>query len=361
MRLYAVTMTGDTNTAPSAMSGLGRATDQVVAIEKAVDEAWSAIKLQMQKDPVPFYQSIFVAPEYYFSNQRHADDRFYSKDVKQFIVSRLSALAKKYPRMLIIPGTILWKKSAYRQAATTTTIGSRGGNVVPSPKNQTRVNSTLGRIATANAQFQTDANLPGWSHAGRFGRDDSDQTNEATFDMPRYYLEHADTLHTQIAQNVAYIFKDDVVLKYHKAGNFKEVEGEADNIVFAPGVISGVFKVGNVTYGIEVCRDHCMQVLKSGGGTVNIQVIISSYIPNISQGMAMSNGGVLVHSSTQATSKNDNVDQIHLKDNTSRLVASRRVGGSQLWVIDMDDSASGISSGSEKLTSVTVLAASHVH
>lgn len=361
MRLYAVTMTGDTNLAPSAMAGLGRATEQVVAIEKAVREAWDAIKLQMQSKPVPFYQSIFVAPEYFFSNQRHVDDRFYSKDVKQFIVSRLSALAKQYPRMLIIPGTILWKKSAYRQSATTVGIGSRGGNVVPSPKNQTRANSTLTRIATANARFQTDSNRPGWSHSGRFGRDDSDQTNEANFDMPKYYLDNAQALNTQIAQNVAYIFKDDVVLKYHKAGNFKEVEGEADNIVFAPGVISGVFKIGNVSYGIEVCRDHCMQVLKSGGGMVNIQVIISSYIPNISEGMAMSNGGVLVHSSTQATSLADNVDQIHFKDNSAKLVAAKKVGDSRLWVIDMDDGACGITNGGDRLQSVTVLPASHVH
>lgn len=59
MRLYVVTMTGDTNLALNAMSGLGRATDQVLAIEQAVDDAWSAIKLQMQSKPVPFYQSIF--------------------------------------------------------------------------------------------------------------------------------------------------------------------------------------------------------------------------------------------------------------------------------------------------------------
>lgn len=173
--------------------------------------------------------------------------------------------------------------------------------------------------------------------------------------------DHAQELNTQIAQNVAYIFKDNVVLKYHKAGNYKEVEGEADNIVFAPGVISGVFKIGDVRYGIEICRDHYMQVLQSSGSTVHIQVIVSSYIPNINQGMAMSNGGVLVHSSTQSTMKTDNVDQIHFKDSNSKLVASKRVGGCQLWVIDMDDTACGITNSSERLQSVTLLPASHVH
>jgi hypothetical protein len=352
-------MTGDTNTNPTALSGLGHATEQVKAIEKAVGEAWQAILLQMQSKPVPFYQSIFLAPEYFFSNQRHANDRFYSKDVKQFIVSRLSALAKRYPKILIIPGTVLWKKSAYREGPIAKGFGIGFG---PSPKNQSRANKTLARLATARANFQTDDNLPGWSHSGKFGRDDSDIGNEQNFYMPKYYLDNAKALNTQIAQNVAYIYKGDVVLKYHKAGNFKEVEGEADNIVFAPGVISGKFKVGAVSYGIEVCRDHCMEVLKQGGGSVNIQVIVSSYIPNISDGMVMSNGGVLVHSSTEMTSKNTNVDQIHFNDGKSKLVAAKRVGGCQLWVIDMDDAACGISrSTSENLTSVTLEAASRAH
>lgn len=363
MRLYAVTMTGDTNAGPSTTAGLGRATQQVEAIEKEVAGAWGAITSSMQRDPKPFYQCIFVAPEYYFSNQRHSNDRFYLKEVKQFIVTRLSALAKKYPKMLIIPGTVLWKKSAYREGARKVEIGRGAANIVPSPKNITRIAKTLDRLAKAHTDFATDNNLQGWSHAGKFGStDDPTSTNESRFYMPKYYLDHAKELNTQIAQNVAYIFKNDVVLKYHKAGNFMEVEGEASNIVFAPGVISGVFNVGPVAYGIEICRDHCMQVLKKGGRDVNIQIIISSYIPNIAGGMSMSNGGVLIHSSTQATKKTDNVDQIHFKDQNSKLAASTRVGNSQLWVIDMNDAVCGIANdGSEKLESVTLLEAAHVH
>lgn len=365
MRLYVVTMIGDTNSAPSMLNGLGRATAQVDAIEKSIDAAWTAIKQKMHADPKPFYQYVFVAPEYYFSNQRHQNDRFYSKDVKQFIVSRLSALAKKYDKLLIIPGTVLWKKAAYDEIVPgPLTIGTRVAPVkVQSAKSTARVQSALTRIANANALFGTENNAGGWSHAGQFGRDEGDGSNEANFDMPRYYLQRAKDLNTQIAQNVAYIYKGDVVLKYHKAGNYKEVYGEQSNIVFAPGNISGIFKVGTVTYGIEICRDHYQQVLAKAGQNVNIQIIISSYIDNDAGVVALQNGGVLIHSSTQKTQKTDNVDPIFFKDQAStKLVAAQRVGNSQLWIIDMDDKLGNITpSWSDTLTPVTLQAASHVH
>jgi predicted amidohydrolase len=360
MRLYAVTMTGDTNTSPSALNGLGRALSQVSAIEKAVGDAWDAIKLHMQSNPHPFYQSVFLAPEYYFSNQRHTNDRFFSQDVKRAIVARLAALAKKYPKFLIIPGTILWKKKAYQSELK---IGTRA-KPQQTAKSVARVTSTLNRINTAKTQFNTETNYPGWSHSGKFGRNeaayDADH-NEDNFNMPRYYLEHAEELNTEIAQNVAYIFKDDAVLKYHKAGNYKEVNEEQSNIVFAPGNITGLFKVGNVAYGIEICRDHAQKVLSSANQSVNIQIIISSWIENTPSSTALANGGVLLHSSTQKTLKSDNVDQVQFKDNTAKLVAAKRVGSTQLWIIDLDDQTCGVTVGSENLKSNTMLAPSHIY
>ena len=356
-----MTMTGDTNTNPSTLNGLGRALSQVAAIEDAVKDAWQAIKVHMQSHPHPFYQSVFIAPEYFFSNQRHSNDRFFSQDVKRVIVARLSALAKQYPKLLIVPGTILWKKKAYQSEMK---IGQR------TPPQQTaksvaRVTKTLNRITTANTQFGTERNNPGWSHAGQFGRNpaayDTDH-NEDNFDMPDYYLQHADQLKTEIAQNVAYIFKDDVVLKYQKPGNYKEVENEQTNIVFAPGNISGLFKVGNVAYGMEICMDHALGVLASANQEVNIQIIISSWTTNRAGKTVLSDGGVLLHSSTKRTGVNANVDQVQFKDNSAKLVSSKPAGATQLWVIDMNDQTCGLTqSGNEKLHSDTMLAPTHIH
>ncbi len=361
MRLYAVTMTGDTNAGPSSLNGIGRAVAQIDRIEKAVKEAWDAIKLQMQRDPHPFYQSVFLAPEYYFSNQRHSNDRFFAQDVKRLIVSRLRTLARQYPKILIIPGTVLWKKKAFSGDLT---LGKPGQRLerVQNQKSVDRINKTLNRIVNANATFNTKANDPGWSHSGQFGRNPDSYKidhNEDRFFMPRYYLENAKALDTEIAQNVAYLFKDDVVLKYHKVGNFQEVMNEQSNIVFAPGNITGLFKVGGVPYGIEVCRDHAQNVLSSALQNVNIHIIISSWIPNIPASTALTDGGVLLHSSTKKTTLAQNVDQIQFKDNSTKLVASKPVGAlAQLWVIDLSDQICGIKKSlSDRLTSDTMLAA----
>jgi predicted amidohydrolase len=315
----------------------------------------------MQSHRHPYYQSVFLAPEYYFSNQRHSNDRFFSQDVKRYIVSRLRTLARQYPEILIIPGTVLWKKNAFSGVLT---LGKPGEGLKrqQTQKSVDRVNKTLNRIVNARAQFNTTSNFPGWSHSGQFGRNpDSYNTehNEDKFFMPKHYLENAKDLNTEIAQNVAYIFKDDVVLKYHKVGNFQEVMNEQSNIVFAPGNITGLFKVGGVPYGIEVCRDHAQGVLSGSLQNVNIHIIISSWIANTPVRTALTNGGVLLHSSTKKTTVNANIDPIQFKDNSAKLVASKSVGAlAQLWVIDLDDQACGINNTfSERLTSDTMLAA----
>jgi hypothetical protein len=49
-----------------------------------------------------------------------------------------------------------------------------------------------------------------------------------------------------ITQNTAYIAYGGKILKYHKYGNFNEVEGDENDrsVVFAPGSASGRFNIG---------------------------------------------------------------------------------------------------------------------
>lgn len=132
------------------------------------------------------------------------------------------------------------------------------------PKGFDRNNKALNRIVNANANFNTKANDPDWSHPGQLGRNPDSYNidhNEDRFFVPRYYLEHARNFDTEIEQNVAYLFKDDVVLKYDKVGNSQEVMNEPSNIIFAPANNTGLFKVGVVPYGIEICRNPAQNVL----------------------------------------------------------------------------------------------------
>src|SRR5262249_33492283 len=101
-----------------------------------------------------------------------------------------------------------------------------------------------------------------------------------------------------IGQNTAYVCKGTSILKYHKIGNSAEVNGYGKNIVFAPGNIAGQFLVGDVRYGLEICMDHWLGILKeSGAPEVDVQLITSSTTSNRPLHYNIKYGGVVLHAS----------------------------------------------------------------
>src|SRR5437016_5576658 len=67
-------------------------------------------------------KGIFLAPEYYFASE-HAgqverygslNERCLTETGKDFIVQSLLTASKTYPQILLIPGTVAWKKSLTR-------------------------------------------------------------------------------------------------------------------------------------------------------------------------------------------------------------------------------------------------------
>jgi predicted amidohydrolase len=274
MRLYAAIVSEESDLPQTyKLKGLGKALKQIERLEKLVASAWEAITTQRQAHPVTNYQCVFVAPEYFFSNQRYRNDRFFSHDVKRTIIQRLSTLAKRFPQLLIVPGTVLWTKDLYDKQ-----LVSRG--LFRKPKvvrtfNQARFDKAKARIEAAGSTHGTQTSLKGWSHT----RDD--QTREV-----------------KIAQNVAYLCLGATMLKYQKVGNYKEVENEKDELVFVPGSLIGRFTVGGVKYGLEVCMDHALGVfdssVQSPDDKVHVQIVVSSFV-SVKQNP---NALVTVHSST---------------------------------------------------------------
>ena len=89
-------------------------------------------------------------------------------------------------------------------------------------------------------------------------------------------------------------------LKYHKIGNYKEVEGESDTIVFASGNIVGRFKVGDVKYALEVCMDHAVGVVAQTtfcqADEPHVRLLVSSYVDQ--EKSSTLNDLAVLHSST---------------------------------------------------------------
>lgn len=273
MRLYAALVSEATDQPETqALQGLGRAMAQMERLEAMVTDAWAAMQTEYQAHPVPSAQYVFLAPEYFFSNRRSADDRFFSHDVKRATIERLRALSAQFPKMLIVPGTILWTKPLFD---TRLRVLGRGQSVVQKSVNQSRMQKAVARIQAAG-QFGTTTNEIGWSHS----RDIA-------------------TTERKLAQNVAYLCLGGRILKYQKVGNYQEVANEADDLMFVPGSIVGRFSVGNVKYAIEVCMDHALGVFDStvgASGKVHVQLVVSSYV-SVKQNP---NASVTVHASTEA-------------------------------------------------------------
>src|SRR5579884_1632850 len=189
MRLYAAILREDTwQPSTKALNGLGKAKADFDRIEKYVDQAWTQITNMRQAHPVVDWQAVFLAPEYFFSNRRESNDRFFSHDVKRTIVQNLAALAKKYPKLLIVPGTVLWTKE--QNKGTPEDIRKRKDKME-------------WRSLFAEVFFGTNTKSKGWAYSGN----------------PK-------GKNVRIAQNIAYVCLGDQIVKYAKVGNYKEVEGE---------------------------------------------------------------------------------------------------------------------------------------
>jgi len=334
VRLFAAIVSEETRTPSGYLKGWGKALSDLDALKKSVAEAWSRITEMRQGHPVPDWQAVFLAPEYFFSNRRDAQDRFFAHETKRIILKGLASMAKNYPQLLIVPGTVLWTKELYDKTPT----GPQ--------QNAARLNKARARNQYARATFGTSSGQD-WSFTG-----DMTATN------------------VKIAQNVAYVCLGDQIVKYHKVGNYKEVEGEKGNIYFASGSIVGRFSVGGVKYGLEVCMDHALGALDTtiaAQGQVHIHLIISSYV-KFSQ---RSTAPVTLHSSTEGadillgTDKGEfgrpgevsgNVTQFHdpgtrqvrfVSGGGARLAAGfksnpLKLGPLTIWVIDLDNTKLGI-------------------
>jgi predicted amidohydrolase len=273
MRLYAVIVSEASDLPETqALKGLGKAMKQMERLEKLVADAWDAITVERQAHPVVNYQSVFLAPEYFFSNRRHANDRFFSHDVKRTIISRLSALAKKFPRLLIVPGTVLWTKDLLDKKW----IMQGGLPKEVRSVNQARLDKGVTRIKAASGTHGTEINKKGWSRTRDVKTEDR-----------------------KIAQNVAYVCLGPTILKYQKVGNYEEVMNESDDLVFVPGSLIGRFTVGGVKYGLEICMDHALGVfdssVQSPTDRVHVQIIVSSFVSCPQN----PNASVTLHSSTE--------------------------------------------------------------
>ena len=265
---------------------------------------------------------LFVAPEYYFaaSDSAHA----IPQTQKDQIVGFLRALSSEHPTLVLVPGTIAWKKPVLRSGPK----AYKKGTMIP--KERGRYEKFLERITSAR-----DAELDLVSHAvdrdvnervaragtdlGAIRRIRTDYRQIATqnlagtvtdtYDrrlrMGAKLKENADRC--SIARNTAYGFYNGrEVARYHKRSDYMEVfpsESDGGFVIYEPGGgpegPGSHFEVESVRFGVEVCLDHQIGFLsQSGGWYPDIQIIMSADTPLVHEHSFTVEGGYVVHASS---------------------------------------------------------------
>lgn len=287
---------------------------------------------------------VAIFPEYFFAeptsttqNHGRGDIRSLDEDEKDDFFRFVQTVSEKYPKIIIFPGTIAWHKSFTRQG--TQALHSHGPQI-GTPKATSRYHKAVAALQTShqrafgvayNPNSALAGNLNAWD-GGYFLPDTSFNTaslgtpsptlsvtlNPGTV-MPRYVTKYSDTYGGRVHQvqtfentpsakqrlvrSTAYVFQGGYCkFKYNKQGDFHEVLGGSNHFAYVPGVANGVFKLDNITFGVEVCLDHAIGFLaRNYPGTVDIHVVMSATVPINLANIKAGNGGHIIHADAVPT------------------------------------------------------------
>ena len=292
---------------------------------------------------------ILVAPEYFGVRQDGGNwngyNRFRSRAIteqtKNFIVDQMIALSRNFSYILIVPGTIAWKKpldrSPHEQNKRDPYTGQRTGPPKPLPrrlKNAFRLiveafgpDRMAGHVL-ASPELRNAISLA-LSMLGFPATNDniSKVLQDATvrtqiinhFNLPPNCFHVMPTLASQAAQvsggapfmmrNTAYAFwRGRILLKYNKRGNFHEAVGEGNQAVFIPGQFSGTFswqpEGRSFDMGLEVCLDHQLgylmnDVRSNAQGPRDFYMVSSAWTTNNPANVPLKLNGCFLHACTE--------------------------------------------------------------
>jgi hypothetical protein len=256
------------------------------------------------ENPAGRLSMIFVAPEYMFMNacQPHlhnvTDDRFLGLTERNDIINALTDISKTYDSQLIfVPGSIAFKKPFYRQGDTSEILNAR-------------YSSVFDRIESGAAQFVSPTvNLEqakAYSLSGQFQAGSNIYNALTTIDklsILNTAIQAQDT-NLQIGENKMYMFhRGKAIATYKKKCDFHEVlPGYPQPTIFVPGEKRGRATVGGVSFGLEICLDHCNGTLSSAGSSTGdlpvVHAVASAWVSLQGGNTVVRPGGYMVHASS---------------------------------------------------------------
>ena len=245
------------------------------------------------------FQGIFLAPEYYFTEQNANRVPLAEMDYRT-LERQLYSLSEKYPDILLVPGTIHYRKDLMRPkdaAAAFKVDPKTGKRTVPkTSEGDRRVRfgfELLKAAKNTNELLGNELILKG---------DD----RPADSHLVPSHLDLAVALRDKsknpvIVRNAAFMFLNGRrVAKYDKQVDFVEANSNApDDFMFIPGTKNQCPEVFGQKFGVEICYDHANGVLKKRApADLRFHLVVSDWAKTSTGNMAMANGCYFLHAST---------------------------------------------------------------
>jgi predicted amidohydrolase len=268
-------------------------------------------------------QGILISHEDYFrcANRKNSF-RPYSETQMREIERAICQLSRQHPRILIIPGTISWRKKVIdpryhfsRKASYADYLVSKEARGISSLKSQASWKSrppsqshggqfpTLGPTKAYAYQKIYDT----WGKRGAYVEEHLDAEKEYKKDLDD--IKFNDQLQDlSVIRNTAIFYLEgQQKYKYHKSSQSEADEelNEPDAPSFyLPGTTAPILNIAGINIGIEICIDHYYGLLdeylqseQKAYPFVDLHLILSNVVPNKPENSLLRQKGYLIHSS----------------------------------------------------------------
>ncbi len=255
------------------------------------------------------FHAIFLLPEYYFSKQTDGPRGAMSEEEAIMTRKALLVLSKKYPKILIVPGTIhyheLMTEDAKREAGYQLLLAAK-----QRVERQTAGFNRYVAVQQASIGVPANSKLPKpqlkpskvlnatMSHGPTGGFSKVPSINELADSLV------AGTA-TRRVRNATYLFLGgEIYGQYDKQADFYEALSHSpDKMMFIPGTQDQCPQIGNGQrkhrFGLEICADHANGILKDRNpDKLHFHLVVSDAVKSEPAFMAMAKGGYFLHAST---------------------------------------------------------------
>jgi hypothetical protein len=263
----------------------------------------------------PPFSMIFLAPEYLFSAPRAniLGAKALMEDERDIVIQNLLGLSRRIPQMLLVPGTIAYKKKVIRPESQKRRMDPNTGERTGRVKEKSRYDKALWKFDNhwAAVDYAYSVNIPNLANTAM----------ELVAQRKQKFMNQYEEFQTwgsagwwgvdepEIFKNTMYVFlSGSIICKYSKQGDWFESLSDK-NAHFNPGGRPNIHILKGIRFGFEICRDHSLNVATTTiasykarnlatvlGAEPQIHIVLSDEVEI--ENYPMCNNGYLLHACT---------------------------------------------------------------